>query len=117
MESEKVLINKIRAFYFISGVLKHQEEDPRCGVCKSRKEVAEEVKEIFEEFRKEVGEREIPEIFKAKFEKVNSLLLSLKLPEKPIPQRKEGGCYFPDKACLVKECFEIFEDAIEEDED
>jgi len=41
----------------------------------------------------------------------------LKLPEKPIPQRKEGGCHFPDKTCLVKECEDIFEDLIEEEED
>lgn len=117
MEREKVVLNKIRAFYFIAGVLKHQEEDPRCAVCKSRKEVAEEVMEIFQGLKKEIGVEEVPEIFKSKFEKTEAILSSLKLPEKPIPQRKEGNCHFPDKECLVKEAFEIFEDAIEEEED
>jgi len=117
MEREKIIINKVRAFYFIVGLLKHQEGDLRCAVCKSRKEVAEEVLFEFEKFKKVVSEEEIPELFKPKMEKVESLLKELKLPEKPIPQRKEGGCHFPDKECLVKECFEIFEDLVEEEED
>lgn len=117
MEKEKLLINKVRAFYFMSGLLKLQGTDPRCSVCKSRKEVAEEIIEDFQRFKAEVKLEEIPEIFRSKFEAVDEILSALKLPEKPIPQRKEGGCHFPDKTCLVKECEEIFEDLIEEEED
>ncbi|BAU23136.1 hypothetical protein THC_0745 [Caldimicrobium thiodismutans] len=117
MEREKLTINKIRAFYFMSGLLKLQQEDPRCSVCKSRKEVAEEIMERFNEFKAGVNLDPIPEIFKKKFQDVEDILSKIKLPEKPIPQRKEGNCHFPDKECLVKECFEVFEDLVEEDED
>lgn len=117
MEREKLIINKVRAFYFIAGLLKLQGTDPKCSACKSRKEVAEEVLYEFERLKSEINKEEIPELFRPKFEAVEEILQNLKLPEKPIPQRKEGGCHFPDKECLVKECFEIFEDLIEEEED
>ncbi len=117
MEKEKHIINQIRAFYFMSGLLKLQQTDPRCSVCKSRKEVAEEVMEGFKKFKEYTNFDSIPEIFKSKLKDIEDILNQLKLPEKPIPQRKEGGCHFPDKKCLVKECFEVFEDLVEEEED
>lgn len=117
MEEEKVIINKIRAFYYMSGVLKNQEGDPRCSVCKSRKETAEELQELFNEFKKGLSASEVPEQFQSKVEKIEETLNELKLPANPIPQRKVGGCHFPDKECIVKESFDIFEDAIEEEKD
>ena len=95
----------------------HQQEDPRCAVCKTRKEKAEEFIEMFEEFKGALSEEEVPELFKSKLAKIQNLIESLKLPEKPIPQRKVGACHFPDKECLVKESFEIFEEALEDEED
>ncbi|MGB9761695.1 MAG: hypothetical protein ACP5KO_07895 [Caldimicrobium sp.] len=117
MEQEKILINKIRAFYFISGVLKLQQTDPRCSVCKSRKEVAEEILVKFKIFKENTDFETVPEIFKNKIKDTEDILNKIKLPENPIPQRKVGGCHFPDKECLVKECYEIFEDLVEEEED
>ncbi|GEM_PF-1194475 len=117
MEKEKLIINKIRAFYFMAGVLKLQQTDPRCSVCKSRKEVAEELIEEFNEFKEITDFEAVPEIFKNKLKDIEDILSQIKLPEKPIPQRKVGDCHFPDKECLVKECFEIFEDLVEEEED
>lgn len=117
MEAEKLTINKIRAFYFMAGVLKLQQTDPRCSVCKSRKEVAEELIEDFEEFKRTANLEAVPEIFKNKIKDIEDILSQIKLPENPIPQRKVGGCHFPDKECLVKECYEIFEELVEEEED
>lgn len=118
MERAKVLVNKIRALYFIAGVLAHQERDPKCVSCKSRKEVAEEIKEEYEEIKGILEDEGISsDLFKNLFEQVGFILTSLKLPERPIPQRKEGGCHFPDKECLIKECLDIFEDLVEEEED
>jgi hypothetical protein len=117
MEMDKIIINKIRAFYFMSGLLKLQQTDPRCSVCKSRKEIAEELIERFKKFKEYTNFDPIPEIFKNKLKDIEDILSQLKLPEKPIPQRKEGNCHFPDKKCLVKECFEVFEDLVEEEVD
>ncbi|MCS7149230.1 MAG: hypothetical protein N2Z40_01765 [Caldimicrobium sp.] len=117
MDKDKILINKIRAFYFMAGVLAHQERDYRCSVCKSRKEVFEELIEEFEDFKMGIGNiEEMPEILRSLINKTIETLESLKLPERPIPQRKEGACHFPDKECLIKECMDIFEDLVEEDE-
>ncbi|MFN4196981.1 MAG: hypothetical protein ACK4FM_03125 [Caldimicrobium sp.] len=118
MEKDKVIINRVRVFYFLTGILKHQEEDPRCAVCKSRKKVAEEVREEFERFKQEVSWMEIPVLFiKSKVEKIQSLIDSLKLPAEPIPQRKVGACHFPKEKCLIKEAYEIFEEVVEEKKD
>ncbi|MFN3567312.1 MAG: hypothetical protein ACK4UR_00175, partial [Caldimicrobium sp.] len=113
----KVIINQVRAFYFMAGILKHQEEDPRCAVCKSRKKVAEDLREEFERFKQEVSLEEIPELFRGKVEKIQSILDSIKLPAEPIPQRKVGACHFPDEECLIKEAYEIVEEVVEEKED
>lgn len=117
MEREKLIINKVRAFFFMSGLLKLQQDDPRCSVCKSRKEVAEELLERIRELKESADLELVPEIFKKKFQDVEDILSKIKLPEKPIPQRKVGGCHFPDKECLIKECYEIFEDLVEEEGD
>ncbi|MFN3504698.1 MAG: hypothetical protein ACK4Y7_00615 [Caldimicrobium sp.] len=117
MDKEKSIINQVRAFHFMVGILKHQEEDPRCAVCKSRKKVAEELMEEFEKFKQKVSIEEIPELFRGKFEKIQNTINSLKLPANPIPQRKVGACHFPDEECIIKEAYDIFEEVIEEKED
>lgn len=117
MEKEKLTINKIRAFYFIAGILKLQQTDPKCSVCKSRKEIAEEVMEEFKEFKEKLDFESVSEVYKNKFKDIEDILNQIKIPENPIPQRKVGACHFPDKECIVKECFEIFEDLIEEEDD
>jgi hypothetical protein len=37
------------------------------------------------------------------------------VPENPIPQRKEGRCFFAGEDCLIKECFDVYKDLLGED--
>ncbi len=112
---EREVINRIRALHFIVGVLVNQQKDPRCAVCKSRVKVVEDVKEEFEKLEGLFTQTNAPNLFENLYTKTKELFSEIKVPEKPIPQRKEGNCFFADQECLVKESFDVYEELLGED--
>ncbi len=112
---EREVINRVRSLHFIFGLLANQQSDPRCAVCKSRASVYEDVLEEWEELKRKLQERTVPEPFSRLLTRIEELLSALKMPKDPVPQRKEGKCFFAERKCLVKECFEVYEDLLEED--
>ena len=112
---EKELINRIRALHFIVGVLVNQQSDPRCAVCKSRVKYVDKAKEELEWLESKLGNTTIPEPFDRVYKRAKELFSEIKVPENPIPQRKEGKCFFADEECLVSECFDVYEDLLDKD--
>ncbi|MCC6025531.1 MAG: hypothetical protein LM575_00995 [Caldimicrobium sp.] len=99
---EKELINRLRALHFIAGVLVNQQNDPRCSVCKSRAKVVEDAKEELEKLESNLANTAIPEPFERVYKRTKELFSEIKVPENPIPQRKEGRCFFAGEDCLIK---------------
>jgi len=112
---EKELINRVRALHFIAGVLVNQQNDPRCAVCKSRVKVVEEAKEELEKLESNLANTAIPEPFERVYKRTKDLFSEIKVPENPIPQRKERRCFFADEDCLIKESFDVYGDLLSED--
>ncbi len=112
---EKELINRIRALHFMAGVLVNQQSDPRCAVCKSRVKVVEKAKGELEKLESTLSNTTIPEPFERVYRRTKEFFSEIKVPENPIPQRKEGRCFFADEECLIKECFDVYEDLLGED--
>ncbi|MCK4910071.1 MAG: hypothetical protein KAR83_00445 [Thermodesulfovibrionales bacterium] len=103
----------VRAFNYISGVIKHHAEEPFCAECKSYAAVVDMVRESLEHFQEKGNAGDIPEGFKTVFEEAKGIIKSAKVSADPIPRRKTGDCVLPDKRCFLKHSREFFRECIE----
>ena len=98
------LINKIRFYHYMSGVLVNQQADPLCSQCKPFVNTAAAMRKDLDEVKKEHADdisalsKEMQELL----EKAESRITSLKLPEDAEGQKKAGNCHMPKGACFVK---------------
>ena len=99
-----VLINKIRYYHYMSGVLMNQQSDPLCSKCKPFVNTAAAMRKDLDELKSEhsddinVLSGEIRELL----DKAESRTASLKTPEDSEGQKKAGNCHMPKGVCLVK---------------
>jgi hypothetical protein len=94
----------IRGINYVAGVLKGQQADPRCRVCKSYRVTTERAKEATGLIPP------VPEEFMQATADAKVFIDTLELVADPIPQRKVGGCQLPDGKCAVKHAFRFFKD-------
>lgn len=98
------LINEIRYYHFISGVLVHQQTDPLCSKCKAFANTAERMKE---------GISSLGSVHKEKIHALSPDLLSMlkearnrieliKPPVDAVGQKKAGNCRMPEGVCFIK---------------
>lgn len=108
------IINQIRAFHFILGVLKNQQDDPNCMKCLSFAKNVETVKNRFIEFEKSYASKkeDFTEMFQKQLRGLYELFSLIQEPDNPIGQRKVGNCNFPEKICIIQESISIFNKAI-----
>lgn len=98
------LINEIRFFNFISGVLCHQQKDSLCRKCKAFANTAARMKEDFAELdRLLAGKADAvcPELISLVVE-TRSRLEALRIPEGAEGQKKAGRCRMPEGVCFIK---------------
>lgn len=98
------LINEIRFYNFISGVLCQQQTDPLCRDCKAFENTAARMKE---------GLSELEDLLAGKTEPVSPELLSLigkarvrleglRILVGAAGQKKAGRCKMPEGVCFIK---------------
>jgi hypothetical protein len=94
----------VRGVNYVAGVLRGQQADPRCRVCKSYRVTAERAKEAARSIP------DAPEEFTLAAADAKVFIDTLELVAEPIPQRKVGGCQLPDNKCAVKHAYRFFKD-------
>jgi hypothetical protein len=96
------LINEIRFYHFISGVLVNQQADTVCGRCRAFVNTTERMKEgtaELESFPDKTGlSAEILILLKETRNRLNTI----NLPEDSEGQKKAGNCRMPEGVCFVK---------------
>ena len=107
--SEENIVNKLRGFHFVLGLIENQQKDLFCGKCLSLAKTVASTRENFMKFDKSCNARQLPELFCELFAEAYRKLDSIQLPEKPIGQKKEGNCKLPEDICLLKSTYAIYE--------
>lgn len=98
------LVNQIRYFHFISGVLEHQQKDPICSKCKAFANTLDRMKEGVAELESAHVERihTLPGELLRLIEEARSRIEGIKSPEDAVGQKKAGNCRMPEGVCFVK---------------
>jgi hypothetical protein len=98
------LINLIRFYHFIGGVLSHQQADPLCCKCRAFANTAKKMKEgllelesVHSEALQEIQAEHLRMMVEAR-EKINCM----KTPEDAVGQKKAGNCAMPEGVCFIK---------------
>jgi hypothetical protein len=98
------LINQIRFYHFISGVLHHQQSDPLCSNCKAFANTAKKMKENISELKSVQVEKmhtlsgEMLHIL----EEAQDIIGRVKILEDAVGQKKSGNCRLPEGVCFIK---------------
>jgi len=98
------LINDIRFYNFISGVLLQQQTDPFCKDCKAFENTARRMREGLAELEELSAEKlvSVPAEILSLIEEARNRLNYLKIPEGAIGQKKTGRCKMPEGVCFIK---------------
>ena len=98
------LINQIRFYHFISGVLYHQQSDHMCSNCKAFANTAKRMKENVSELKSVHAEKmhtlsgEMLHIFEEAQDKIGRI----KTFEDAVGQKKAGNGRLPEGVCFRK---------------
>jgi hypothetical protein len=98
------LINQIRFYHFISGVLTHQQTDLLCSKCRAFSNTAERMKEGISELERVGAEKmhALPPDLLAMLEEARVKIESIKLLKDAVGQKKAGNCRMPEGVCFIK---------------
>ncbi len=99
-----VLANRVRYYYFISGVFMNQQSDPLCGICKAFSSSVRSIREDLEEFVNShaLEISEMPKNLQRLITEAGKRLPQLSIAEDAVGQKKAGNCRLPEGVCLVK---------------
>ncbi len=98
------IINRVRFFHFITGILVNQKNDPYCSICKAATNTAARMKEEIAQLEKDcssVRERLLEATARMLDEAVGRST-TLHFPEDAAGQKKAGNCRLPEGVCFVK---------------
>jgi hypothetical protein len=98
------MINKIRFYNFISGVLYQQQTDPLCRDCKAFENTVASIKEGLSELEDLLaGKTEsVPPEIRALTDEARIRLEGLRIPVGAEGQKKAGRCGMPEGVCFIK---------------
>lgn len=105
------MINQLRVFHFVSGVLSNQQNDPLCSKCLSFAKSVETVTNNFIRFKTVFAAEKssFSEDSRELFADVSEKLTYIRQPEEPVGQKKAGNCKLPEGVCLPKVAAAVFE--------
>jgi hypothetical protein len=96
------LINRIRFFHFIAGVLLNQQTDPICGHCKAFANTVRWTREgISSQEAGRASENLSDEVLRLLSES-HRRVAGILVPEDTVGQKKAGNCKMPEGVCFVK---------------
>jgi len=98
------LINQIRFYHYIAGVLTVQQADPLCGICKAYANTISAMREGFTELEKNHADTFglLPADVVLLFEEARRSIMALRMPEGAEGQKKAGKCQMPEGVCFIK---------------
>jgi len=98
------LINIIRYYHFMAGVLSHQQTDPLCGNCKAFANTAGRIKEGVLELESVNAEvlRMLPAGKLKMLEEAREKISQIIIPVDAVGQKKAGNCMMPEGVCFIK---------------
>ena len=102
MRSE--LSNRVRFYFFFSGVLTRQQNDPFCGICKAFANSVASIRESLDEFERMFGKEveAMPGELSDLLSQARRVFAELKPPADAVGQKKAGNCSMPEGVCFVK---------------
>ena len=101
------VMNQVRGYHFMLGVLLNQESDPFCRGCNAFKNTLAAVRDSLAAFQaRQAGElRQLPPEFARLFEEAVKGLAGIEMPVQTASQKKAGNCKLPEGHCFIKTSF------------
>jgi hypothetical protein len=103
------LINRIRFFHFISGVLLNQQADPICGHCKAFANTVRWTREGISSEEAGSASGKLPAEVLRLLSEAQRRMAGIVVSEDTVGQKKAGNCKMPEGVCFVKIAKSILE--------
>jgi hypothetical protein len=105
------LLNQVRGYHFLLGVLKNRKEDPFCSVCSAFANTLTAARESFSNFETEHAEalKALAPEFSRMLADTRGGLTSLQVAGNPSGQKKVGNCKLPQGVCFIKTSFALIQ--------
>lgn len=99
-----MLINRIRYYHYISGVLANQQTDPLCRQCKAYANAVIALRDGLVGLEKEnsMGFGSFSGEMRGIFEEARRRITEMPAPENAPGQKKAGNCKMPEGVCFIK---------------
>ncbi len=105
------ILNQVRGYSYMAGVLKNREGDPFCGSCSAffntLTTVREGLAKLEREHAKDLGK--VPNEFSIFLSVAGNGIKGLRNPVNPVGQKKAGNCKLPEGVCFVKASLAILQ--------
>jgi len=98
------MVNNVRGYHYLSGVLMNQMRDPFCHKCKALVNTTAAARQSLTDFEREEGAeiQGLPDGLQRIFADAKSALAVIALPDNAVGQKKAGNCNLPEGVCFVK---------------
>jgi hypothetical protein len=96
------IINQVRFYHYICGVLAGQKADPLCSTCKAYVNTVSATVEGLSALKHQEQLGSLPEELLQLFEEAQNIVQAISLPEDAVGQKKAGNCEMPEGVCFVK---------------
>jgi hypothetical protein len=98
------LVNNVRGYYYLSGVLMNQMRDPFCHICKAFVNTSTAAQQSLTDFERSEGAeiQGLPAELQRIFAEAKTALAGVVLPDNAVGQKKAGNCKLPEGVCFVK---------------
>jgi hypothetical protein len=105
------IMNHVRGYVYLAGMLKDRRTEPFCRSCKALVTTVMAARTSLNEFSSTyAGELcDLPPEFASRFAEASSDLAALGLPADPLPQKKAGTCKLPGGVCFVKSSLALYQ--------
>ena len=97
-----MILNEIRFYHYISGVLVSQQADPLCRVCKAFSNSVVTMREGITELEGSGAIDGLPEELKLLLEESRDRIFAIETLDNATGQKKTGNCKMPEGVCFVK---------------
>jgi hypothetical protein len=105
------LLNQVRGYSYLLGVLKNQQADPFCRSCSAFSKTLTAAREDLEKFEA-AHHGEIQGLsgeFSRLFAEAKRGIASVQQPNNPAGQKRAGNCKLPEGVCFLKLSFALLQ--------
>ncbi|HET7319855.1 MAG TPA: hypothetical protein VFK23_12010 [Nitrospirota bacterium] len=98
------ILNQVRGYSYLLGVLKTQQADPFCPSCSAFSKTLTALRESLDKFESEhyVEIQGLSGEFSRLFAEAKSGIAAVRHPDNPTGQKKAGNCKLPQGVCFTK---------------